>query len=103
MIHVTVSYPSGEGNTFDHHYYLNKHLPMVRSRLGTAVKRAEVDRALTGPEGSTPAWLASGHLFFDSMDAFDRSFGPHAAEILGDIPNFTNAQPHIVISESVSA
>jgi uncharacterized protein (TIGR02118 family) len=103
MVHVTVSYPNADGTTFDHDYYLNKHLPLVRSRLGAAVKRAEVDRAIGGPEGSAPAWMASGHLFFDSLDAFQNSFGPHAEEILADIPNFTNVQPHLVISESVSA
>ena len=36
---------------------------------------------------------------FDSVDAFQQSFGPHAEEILGDLPNFTNVQPTIQISE----
>jgi len=103
MLHVTVAYPNTENTEFDHDYYFNRHLPLVRSRLGGALKRAEVDRALAGPEGSDPVWVASGHLFFDSMEAFQTSFGPHAEEILGDIPNFTNVQPDLVISESVPA
>ena len=49
--------------------------------------------------GSPPAYLAMGHLLFDSAEAFQQSFGPHAQAILGDIPNYTNTQPTIQISE----
>jgi uncharacterized protein (TIGR02118 family) len=40
-----------------------------------------------------------GHLFFESVQAFQAAFAPHAAEITGDIPNYTNTQPTIQISE----
>ena len=40
-----------------------------------------------------------GHLLFESAEAFQQSFGPHAEAILGDIPNFTNTQPTIQLSE----
>lgn len=104
MIHVTVSYPNDEGTTFDHDYYLTKHLPMVRSRLGSSVRGAQVDRALSGAEpGSQAEWMAAGHLYFESLESFQASFGPNAGEILGDIPNFTNAQPTIVISQATDA
>ena len=40
-----------------------------------------------------------GHLYFDSTDAFQTAFAPHAQSILADIPNYTNTQPTIQISE----
>ena len=43
--------------------------------------------------------MAIGHLYFDSVDAFQKSFGPNADEILGDLPKFTNTQPTIQISD----
>ena len=43
--------------------------------------------------------MAVAHLTFDSVDAFNGSFGPNAEEILGDIPNYTNATPVMQISE----
>jgi uncharacterized protein (TIGR02118 family) len=43
--------------------------------------------------------LAIGQLQFDSVEAFQASFGPHAPEIMADIPNYTNTLPIIQISE----
>ncbi len=40
-----------------------------------------------------------GHLYFDSVEEFQTAFTPHAAEIMADIPNYTNIQPVIQISE----
>jgi uncharacterized protein (TIGR02118 family) len=39
------------------------------------------------------------HLYFDSIEAFQNAFGPHAQAIMGDIPNYTDIQPTIQISE----
>ena len=99
VIEVSVMYPGGAGNTFDMTYYLNSHIPMVRQKLGSAVRGVSVEQGLAGAEpGSAPAYLALGHLLFDSVEAFQECFGPHAQAILGDIPNYTNTQPTIQIS-----
>jgi uncharacterized protein (TIGR02118 family) len=100
MIKVSVMYPAGEGNTFDMNYYTQKHIPMVASLLGDAVKGATIDKGLSGPEpGSAPAYSICGHLYFESLDAFQNAFGPNAEKIMGDIPNFTNVQPVVQIGE----
>ena len=52
-----------------------------------------------GQPGSTAPFVAIGYLTFDSVESFQSAFTPHAAEIMGDIPNYTNAQPIIQISE----
>jgi len=71
MIKVTVLYPNGPGAKFDMNYYLSSHMPMVKQRIGAAVKGMSVDEGLGGVEpGSAPAYLAIGHLFFESLDAF---------------------------------
>ena len=40
-----------------------------------------------------------GNLYFESVESFQNSFGPNAPEILGDLPNFTNAEPVVQISK----
>jgi len=98
MIKVSVMYPNVEGSRFDMKYYLEKHIPMVRQRLGPAMKGVAVEEGLGGGEPGSPApYVAVGHLLFESVEAFQNSFGPHAQAILGDIPNYTNIQPTIQI------
>jgi uncharacterized protein (TIGR02118 family) len=38
------------------------------------------------------------HLSFESVEAFQAAFGPHAEAIMGDIPNYTDISPAIQIS-----
>ncbi|TVZ57394.1 uncharacterized protein (TIGR02118 family) [Lutibacter sp. Hel_I_33_5] len=97
---VSVLYPDGEGKTFDMDYYCNKHIPMVAELLGDAVKGATVEKGLAGgaPDSAAP-FQAMGNIYFESVEAFQNSFGPHADKIMGDIPNYTNIEPIFQISE----
>lgn len=45
--------------------------------------------------------MASCQFGFPSIEAFQAAFAPHAKEIMGDIPNYTNVQPVIQINEVV--
>jgi uncharacterized protein (TIGR02118 family) len=76
---------------------------MVRTKLGTACKGVAVEQGLGGAApGSRATYVAMGHLYFDSVEAFQGAFGPHAGAIMGDIPNYTDIMPTIQISEVVS-
>ena len=100
MIRITVLYPNAEGNRFDMGYYTSKHMPMVKQKCGPACKSIAADFGMGGGQpGSKPPYLAIGYLTFDSVESFQKAFAPHASEIMGDIPNYTNAQPIIQVSE----
>ena len=100
MIKVSVFYPAQNGSKFDMDYYCKSHIPMVQQKLGAACKGVAVEGGLAGATpGSRPAFVAMGHLYFDSAEAFQAAFGPHAQEIMADIPNYTDIQPTIQISE----
>jgi uncharacterized protein (TIGR02118 family) len=100
MIKVSVFYPDREGSKFDMNYYCKTHMPMVRQKLGAACKGAAVEEGIGGATpGSRPGFIAMGHLYFDSMEVFQTTFGPHAEAIMADIPNYTDIQPTIQFSE----
>ncbi|HYC08811.1 MAG TPA: EthD family reductase [Steroidobacteraceae bacterium] len=100
MIKVTVLYPNAPGARFDMNYYVSRHLPMVRDRCAPECRGIAAESGLAGGEpGSQAPYIAVGHLTFDSVGAFQKAFTPHAAEILGDIPNYTNTKPVIQIAE----
>jgi uncharacterized protein (TIGR02118 family) len=100
VIKISVLYPNGDDRTFDMTYYCERHMPLVKERCGDACKGIAVDEGLGGgTPGSPPPFVAVGHLLFDSIESFQGSFGPHAAEIMADIPNYTNATPVVLVSE----
>jgi uncharacterized protein (TIGR02118 family) len=100
MIKVSVFYPNTADIKFDMDYYLTRHMPMVKQKLGAACKGMAVDEGLGGvAPGERATYQAVAHLSFDSVEAFQAAFAPHAQEIMGDIPNYTNAQPIVQISK----
>lgn len=100
MIKVAVMYPNGAGNNFNMTYYLDTHIPLVLQRFGAALKGTAVEQGLGGfQSGSPPPFVVMAHFLFESVEAFQEAFAPHAQELLGDIPNYTNIQPTIQISE----
>ncbi len=103
MIKVTVLYPQAPGSRFDHDYYRDRHMPMVQARLGAACKRYTIDRGLANGAApdQPPPFVAGCEMFFDNVESFQTAFGPHAAEIRGDVANYTDRLPVVQISQVV--
>ena len=102
MIKVSVMYPNTPGARFDHVYYRDKHMPLVQARMGASCKYYTVDKGLAGgTPGSAPTYVGMCQIFCDSVESFQGGFGPHAQEIMADIPNYTDLAPVIQISEVV--
>lgn len=99
VIKVSILYPNPENCRFDFDYYCKSHLPMVKARLGNACQGIAVDKGIAGESGSPAPFVAAVHLFFESAEAFQRSFDPNAKEILADTPNYTNVQPNLMFSQ----
>ena len=102
MIKVSVMYPHKPGARFDHDYYRDKHMPLVKARMGAACLFYTVDRGLAGgAPGVPPTYVAMCHIYAESVEAFQAGFGPHAGAIMADIPNYTDLAPVLQISEVV--
>lgn len=102
MIKVSVMYENKPNARFDHEYYKDKHMPLVKERMGDSCKFYTVDRGVAGGAPGEPAtYVAMCHIYCDSVEEFQDGFGPHADEILGDIKNYTDLSPIVQISEVV--
>jgi len=56
MVRISVFYATAEGKKFDHDYYVNRHMKLVRERLGSfGLVRTEVDRGVAGGVPGAPA------------------------------------------------
>jgi uncharacterized protein (TIGR02118 family) len=91
---LSVFYPSGEGTTFDHDYYRQKHVPLAMKAWG--LTEAEIDKGVDGP------YVAAVHFEFESVDALGAAMGAEATgEVLADVANYTNITPVMQTSEIV--
>jgi uncharacterized protein (TIGR02118 family) len=100
VIKVSVFYPHKAGAKFDMDYYCDSHMPLVQSKLKPALKGMAVDKGLAGgTPGAPPSYVAMCHLWFDSVAAYERAFETAASAIMSDIPNYTDIEPVVQISE----
>jgi uncharacterized protein (TIGR02118 family) len=98
---VAVVYPKTANSTFDHDYYLTKHMPMVK-RLwgGHGMTGAEVLRG-TGSLGGAEVYEIITLLSFPSQEEWLKAAGAHADEIMEDVPHFTNIRPIVQFNDKV--
>jgi uncharacterized protein (TIGR02118 family) len=107
MIKVNVMYPYTEGARFDHAYYRDRHMPMVKARLGSACAYYTVEKGLAGrapgaaAPGAPPAFVAMCAFICGSAEGYQAAMQEHGAEILGDIANYTDIAPVLQVSEVV--
>lgn len=102
MIKVSVMYPNKPGARFDHTYYRDQHMPLVKARMGSRCAFYTVDKGLAGGAPGDPAtYIGMGNIYCNSIEEFQAGFGPHMQEILADIPNYTDQNPVVQISEVV--
>lgn len=102
MVKISVLYPNGDDARFDFAYYTEKHMPRTIALFSghPGYRSTSVERGVGGgAPGAAPAYIAMCHFVFTSADAFMEAFGPNAAELQGDIPNYTNIAPVIQVSE----
>jgi len=99
---VSVIYPKTETSTFDHVYYVQKHIPLVHHYWDHhGLRGIEVLRG-TGSLGGAAAYELIALLDFESNEAFLAAAGAHADDVMGDIPHFSNIQPFVQFNDPVA-
>ena len=100
MVKLNVLYPATPGARFDHAYYFDKHMPMVGTRLDCLYY--SIDRGVGGGQpGAASPFLAGCSVVCESVEQLHEALGRNGGEIMADIPNYTDVQPVVWISEVV--
>src|SRR5678815_5492705 len=74
---VSVMYPNTPGARFNHEYYRDKHMPLLKRRMGDSCLYYSVDKGLAGGAPGAPAtYIGMCHFFCDSVESFQAGFGP---------------------------
>jgi uncharacterized protein (TIGR02118 family) len=103
MVRVYVMYPHRAGARFDVEYYAKTHMDMVRKAFADyGLVDIRVDKGVMGGSSkAAPTYACVGTLTFKSMDDYKSAFRERGAPLLADIPNFTDIQPVVQVSEAV--
>lgn len=100
MVKVSIYFPNMPGSRFDVDYYTHVHMPLVMKSLVSAVRAVSVEIGVSGAKvQQPPPFRAVAAFTCDSVKAFNEAFLPHAAEVTGDIPNYTDIEPVIQVSQ----
>ncbi|WP_412529825.1 EthD family reductase [Burkholderia lata] len=93
MATLIVRYPAVEGVEFDREYYLATHIPLVRAAWGEfGLQSAEILFPAPGPQPDACVTV----LRFSEQAGIDAALASaRTAEVVGDVPSFTNVQPAI--------
>jgi uncharacterized protein (TIGR02118 family) len=100
MIKVSVLFPETAGARFDKAYFFSKHLPLVARLVGPALKGISIEEGISGAMPGSPApYLMASHFSFDSVDAFQAAFFPHAEAIMQDLAKVTPIEAVVQIGD----
>jgi uncharacterized protein (TIGR02118 family) len=91
------------GVRFDEDYYLETHMPLVGGIMGPlGLKKAEVVKIAGAADGSAPPYQLVFTGYFESADALQGAMmSPRMAEVMGDLKNFYDGMPDVMIGEVV--
>jgi uncharacterized protein (TIGR02118 family) len=105
MVCISVLYSNTPGKKFDHNYYAQTHMPLVMGLLkGSGLIRYEIDTGLAGGTPGSPApFIAAGRLYFNTLEEFQASLAAHGPEIIGDVPNYTDIELQIQVSQMTAS
>ncbi len=102
MIKVSVMYPNVPNARFDHEYYRDTHMPLVKTGLSEGCTHYTIDKGIAGgTPNSDPPYVAMCHVFSDSVEAFEAGMTAHGKSILEDIAHFTDLTPVMQVSEVI--
>lgn len=103
MIRLSVMYPNTPDARFDHEYYANHHMKMVTEKMTPmGMTKCEIDKGISGGiPGSPPPYVAVMYMLFGSLEELQKAMATHDSDMKADVPNYTNIEPQIQISEVV--
>ncbi len=101
---ITVMYENVDEATFDLDYYLHKHMPLVDEKFARfGIKGWRVVKSVGTPTGEKPLYSIIATLDFDTPQQFKDAVAAEGGPVFGDVPNFSNQHPVVVIADVVGS
>ena len=98
---LQVLYPTGDNTTFDHGYYMSKHMAIVGEHMGSFFESTLVTKGLAGGPDVPAGFHVIATMTFADQNALDAALAA-VGPILADTPNYYNGQPQMLIGSIVA-
>lgn len=100
MIRLTALYRHSPGAEFDFTYYTSTHMRLARERLREyGMGLVQVEKGMETLDGQAPGYVCIAHVEFSNLQDLKRGLEAHAEDLMADVPNYTNIEPEVQISE----
>lgn len=99
-VSLQVIYPKSDDTTFDYDYYSTKHMALVGEHMGPHIQSTVVTKGLAGGPDTPPGFFAVATIVFADQAAMNAAMAA-SGPVMGDLPNFTNAHPQVLIGEVI--
>lgn len=99
MYCLTVTYPKQDGSSFDHEYYVSKHIPLCAQAFADHGFQGTVLRSEQGAApGASDLNHASIDILFDSLENTKAALKAGGKQVSEDLKNYTDVQPVMAFS-----
>jgi uncharacterized protein (TIGR02118 family) len=98
---ITVLYPAKDNASFNHEFYLSRHVPLIENILGKSLGKLEVRRGQPAPDGAPPVYTAIISIWIADWAAYEKAMAARAQELIDEVPLFTKVMPIIQTDEVV--
>jgi uncharacterized protein (TIGR02118 family) len=97
---VTGTYRWREDARFDHEYYESAHARLTTQLLAPlGLLRFECDRTVSSGPWRPGVIVATSNAYFESVALAQQALAKVGGELAADLPNYTNIQPSLHVSE----
>lgn len=102
---ITVVFPNDLDANYNIEYYISSHMPLIeRHWKKFGVKSWSVTKFTPGLDGNQPLYAFGSTVYWDNNARIKEAFeSPETAEIMGDVPNFSNKQPIFLLGRIITA
>lgn len=96
---LQVLYPA-ENTSFDHDYYIDRHMALVDEQFGKHIEKTVITKGMAGGPNVPAGFHAIATMVFADKGALDAALAA-SGPALADIPNFYDGKPIVLIGEVV--
>ncbi|GIC94611.1 uncharacterized protein Aud_001940 [Aspergillus udagawae] len=100
---ITVVFPNDVDAKYDIDYYITNHMTLIEKHWSKyGLQGWSVTKYIPSLDGAAPVYAFGSQVYWESEEGMKKAFeSAEAAEIMGDVPHFSNKPPIFLIGQTI--